>query len=70
MLTENIKRAIRISHRLPNDHEDDYEETNTRIIDALTDLRHLCDLFELDFAQLDRVAYSHYLEEQRPDPPS
>lgn len=35
------------------------------IIDLLANLRHLCDLRGLDFAKLDRVAYSHYVEELR-----
>lgn len=33
------------------------------IADMLTDLRHLCDALELDFADLDRRAYRLYLPE-------
>lgn len=32
----------------------------TTLIDALSDLRHLCDKLDLDFGQLDRRAYNHY----------
>lgn len=35
------------------------------ITDLLANIRHLCDLRGLDFAKLDRVAYSHYVEELR-----
>ena len=31
--------------------------------DALTDMRHLADIFELDFGELDQCAYEGYLEE-------
>ncbi len=35
------------------------------VIDVLTDIRHLCDMKNWDFAELDRVAYStHYLTEK------
>lgn len=33
------------------------------ITDTLADLRHLADTHGLDFGQLDRVAYDHYLAE-------
>lgn len=33
------------------------------IRDALTDLRHLCDIYGLDFGELDGGAYQGYLEE-------
>ena len=34
------------------------------VIDMLTDLRHLCDVKGWDFADLDRQAYQHYIEEK------
>ena len=34
------------------------------ITDLLSDLRHLCDALGLDFAELDRIAYRHYIEEK------
>ena len=43
---------------------DPYGE-HCNVIDMLTDLRHLCDMKNWDFAELDRVAYStHYLTEK------
>lgn len=34
------------------------------VADALADLRHICDKEEFNFSSLDRIAYSHYLEEK------
>jgi hypothetical protein len=33
------------------------------VADILFDLRHLCDALDVDFADLDRVAYRNYIEE-------
>lgn len=41
---------------------DRYDVAND-ITDALADLRHLCDLLQLDFADLDRQAHDHYRAE-------
>jgi len=35
------------------------------ITDLLADLRHLCDVLGLDFADLDEGAYGHYVEERK-----
>ena len=35
------------------------------IADMLTDLRHLCDAKGWNFAELDRIAYRHYVPEKR-----
>ena len=40
-----------------------YPEIETLAVDMLADLRHLCDQFKFDFAELDRKAYSHYSAE-------
>lgn len=40
------------------------EESATSIIDLLADLRHFCDAEILDFADLDRVAGTHYHAER------
>ncbi len=40
------------------------EDLEDVVVDILTDLRHLCDAEGLDFAQHDRTAYQHYLEEK------
>jgi len=39
-------------------------EPETAIIDALADVRHLCDRLRLDFGALDRTAHGHYVEEK------
>jgi hypothetical protein len=33
------------------------------IVDLLADLRHACDLLELDYRELDRIAHTHYRDE-------
>jgi hypothetical protein len=37
--------------------------TNDAIVDLLADLRHVCDLLGLDYAELDRIALSYYRQE-------
>lgn len=39
------------------------EEMRSRVTDMLADLRHLCDAKGLDFAEIDRVARTHYVTE-------
>lgn len=46
-----------------SDNYDIKVEGDAAIIDALTDLRHLCDKRGSDFADLDRIAHDHYTEE-------
>ena len=40
---------------------EDVEDTETTVIDVLADLRHLCDVLEIDFANCDRIGHDHYL---------
>jgi hypothetical protein len=40
------------------------ETPSEAITDLLADIRHYCDTYDLDYAELDRVAYGHYLEER------
>lgn len=63
---KNAKRARRASRALRSEyrngggarvHKDD-------VVDILADLRHLCTRAGWDFADLDRIAYQHYIEEQ------
>ena len=35
----------------------------TNVVDMLTDLRHLCDVKNIDFYEADTRAYEHYQEE-------
>lgn len=55
---ERAKELDRVLKRL-------YDRYGKRdnVVDMLTDLRHLCDALELDFADLDRRAYRLYLPE-------
>ena len=39
------------------------EGGDTGIVDLLANLRHLCDREGLDFAELDSMAYAHYIAE-------
>jgi hypothetical protein len=40
------------------------EPVESAIKDVLADLRHLCDKYDLDFADLDATAYTHYIHEK------
>ena len=64
MRAKNLKRAQKATTMLRST----YLNHPTRLVpedvtDALADLRHLCDRRGYDFAELDRTAYSHYIEE-------
>lgn len=57
-----VQRAIdRIASCLHN-----YDEPNEdySVQDMLSDIRHYCDECDLDFAQLDRMAYMNYTAEK------
>jgi len=43
----------------------DKADVQASIVDALTDLRHLCDVRGVAFHEADKMAYRHYSEEQR-----
>lgn len=47
--------------------EEQGTETEATIRDVLTDLRHLCDVHDLDFGEIDRRAYEGYCEECSPE---
>lgn len=53
---KKIRKALRAIYGLN-------EPTETLIIDALTDIRHLCDFAKLDLSNCDRIAHGHYLIE-------
>jgi len=59
----NRERAVRISNLLVPGYGEVEIEQDAVVIDALTDLRHLCDAGGWDFANLDRIAHQHCLEE-------
>lgn len=54
------RAAAYYNHSLRNDWSQCPQDG---IADLLADIRHLCDLFELDFAQLDSRAYRNHLNE-------
>lgn len=58
-------RAYRIAVAL----KDCYEQGSAwkwedLMIRALTDLRHLCDVYDMDLGKLDMEAHRHYLDEK------
>ncbi|HVX13092.1 MAG TPA: hypothetical protein VHC22_18050 [Pirellulales bacterium] len=60
-LTHNGRRARRIEHILT--WCQDWDTAREGMIDLLTDARHWCDRHGESFAQLDRIAYQHYIAE-------
>jgi hypothetical protein len=42
----------------------DAADLQASIVDALTDLRHLCDVRGIGFHEADEMAYRHYAEEK------
>lgn len=54
--------AIKAKRALMSTYDDD--EWPNRIADMLTELRHLCDVLEIDFDDCDRVACNNYIEER------
>ncbi len=50
-----------------DDMTEDGRSPEEVVIDLLADIRHYCDLTELDFAEMDRKAYNHYQEELSPE---
>ncbi len=51
------QRVKRVHHALESYDGDS-------LVDLLADIRHYCDANNLDFYNLDRIAYEHYLEER------
>ena len=63
MSREN-RRARKIRKALVAGGYECASDWKATITDALADLRHLCDARNLDFGELDRVAYGHYSTER------
>lgn len=57
-------KAARIVHALLDSQGGEFTAVEETVTDALTDLRHLCDMHNLDFGKCDRLAYAHYLKEK------
>lgn len=62
----NTKKQAKRLLKTLRKHYGEHEDIDTMVIDALTELRHLCDRHELGFAGLDRVAQDHYQVEYEP----
>ena len=63
-MTKNEKRAKKAAKTIRSA----YQNHPARVVqedvtDVLADLRHLCTQRDWDFADLDRTAYQHYIEE-------
>ena len=60
MTLSNHKRAMRCLHAITAYSDDD---ARTNLVDFLADARHWCDQHGENYAELDRIAYQHYLVE-------
>lgn len=56
-------RAASLKKALVGLYEDGKGAEKENIIDILSDLRHLCDSLNLNYADCDRIAYGHYVLE-------
>lgn len=56
-------RARELRTMLKDLYDEGRGATKANIIDMLADLRHLCDLSDLVFADCDRIAYRYYVPE-------
>ena len=63
METTPAMKAGRIIHALLDGQNADTGTIEEVIYDALTDLKHACDKFGLDFEVCSRIAHNHYLKE-------
>ena len=63
METTPAMKAGRIIHALLDGQNVDTETIEEIVCDALTDLKHACDMFDLDFEVCSRIAHNHYLKE-------
>ena len=63
-LTGNNYRAHNAKRSIMATYEDADSDVGAAIVDLLADIRHLCDKIGLDYADHDRVAYNHYIEEK------
>ena len=56
--TEDLMAIFRQWHQMPIDHDEN-------VIDLLTNLRHYCDAYAVNFHQACDISYQHYLTEKR-----
>jgi hypothetical protein len=62
-LTEGPSLLAALHKVLESHCEEQGLEPVSALRDALTDMRHLADIYQLDFGELDQYAYEGYLEE-------
>lgn len=63
-LNECEKRANRMALNLYS-YTGEPHDNRSNVVDALTDLRHMCDAAEIDFHAACDSSYQHYLAEKR-----
>lgn len=63
-MSHENRRARKIRNALVAGGHEGASDWKATITDALADLRHLCDSRNLDFGELDHVAYDHYSTER------
>lgn len=63
MRRNNINRGRAILKALKRWHEDKHESVETIIIDALADIKHLCDMNGIDFFECENKSAEHYIAE-------
>ncbi len=63
--TENMDRADVVRDMLLRQYRsfDSYDDEVDAVTDLLANIRHYCDVNDIDFATCDRRAYAHYTEE-------
>jgi hypothetical protein len=70
MMNKDTKRRATLAKRTIRAHAtrlygaESTEPYETVVTDLLSDLRHFCDSEDLDFAKLDKAAYTHYSAER------
>lgn len=60
----NAARGAKIGAALARAGYEGAADWQATVTDALSDLRHLCDTYGLDFGDCDRAAYGHYIAER------
>ena len=63
MALDNRERAAEARERLKGGRYSIEDEAQSAVIDILADLRHLCDVENWNFDDLDQVASEHYYYE-------
>jgi hypothetical protein len=66
-MTENERRVDRAAKAIwAGEYLQDRKDHETAIRDLLSDLRHYCDCYGVDFSNEDRIAHDNYSAELEP----